>query len=106
MIEVHLVYHIKPDIDQAAYFEWMKKAIIPALTSKGIIEVRAQRNIKETHKVLVVGLWETLEDWTVFAQSEGWQSLISTLQNTFATNLRIEVWGQSPVIPQPLRPYK
>ena len=67
MIEVHLVYHIKPDIDEAAYFEWMKKAIIPALTSKGIIEVRAQRNIKETQKVLVVGLWEKLEDWTVFS---------------------------------------
>lgn len=106
MIEVHLLYNIKPDVDEAAYFEWMKKAIIPTLTAKGIIEVRAQRNIKEAQRVLVVGIWENLEDWTVFSQSEGWQSLINTLQNTFATNVGIEVWGSSPVIPKPLKPHK
>ena len=106
MIEVHLVYNIKSDIDEAAYFDWMKKAIIPTITAKGIIEVRAQRNIKETQKVLVVGLWESLEDWVEFSQKEGWQSLISTLQNKFATNIRIEVWGPSPVIPKSLKPHK
>jgi hypothetical protein len=106
MIEVHLSYNVKPGLDDQGYFEWMKKAIVPALTSKGMVEVRAYRNIKESQGVLVVGLWEKLEDWTEFSRSEGWQSLINTLQNTFATNVRIEVWGPSPVIPAPLRPHK
>jgi hypothetical protein len=106
MIEVHLSYNVKLGFDDQGYFEWMKKAIVPALTSKGIVEVRAYRNIKENQGVLVVGLWEKLEDWAVFSQSGGWQSLISTLQSTFANNIRIEVWGPSPVIPVPLRPRK
>jgi hypothetical protein len=106
MIEVHLSYNLKPGIDEQGYFEWMKQAIVPALKSRGIAEVRAYRNVKESQGVLVVGLWEKLEDWTEFSQSEGWNSLINPLQSTFATNIRIEVWGSSPVIPAPLRPPK
>jgi len=104
VIEVHLAYDLVPGIDEKSYFDWMKEAIVPVLKSNGIVEVRAQRNIKESPGVLVIGLWESLEDWTKFSQSEGWYSLTNTLQNTFAANLRIEVWGPSPFLPQPLRP--
>jgi hypothetical protein len=106
MIEVHLAYDVLPGIDEDAYFEWMKKAIIPALKSRGIVEVRAQRNVKESQSVMVVGLWEKLEDWLEFSQSEGWHSLTDVLQSTFAKNLRIEVWRPSQLIPLPLRPRK
>lgn len=104
MIEVHLTYDVKPGVDEQGYFEWMKKAIIPALKSRGMAEVRAYRNIKEGQAVLVIGLWEKLEYWTEFSQSEGWKSFINPLQSTFATNIRIEVWGPSPIIPAPLHP--
>jgi hypothetical protein len=46
VIEVHMAYDLKPDINESTYFEWIKKAIVPALKSDGIIEVRAYRNIK------------------------------------------------------------
>ena len=104
MIEVHLAYDLVPGIDEKSYFDWIKEAIVPVLKSNGIFEVRAHRNMKESPGVLVVGLWESLEHWTKFSQSEGWHSLTNTLQNTFAANLRIEVWGSSPFLPQPLRP--
>jgi hypothetical protein len=106
MIEVHLSYEVLPGVDEQGYFEWLKKAIIPALKSQGMIEIRAQRSMRESRRVLVVGLWEKPADWTHFSQSEGWNLLISTLQSTFAQNVRIEVWGPSPLIPTPLRPPK
>jgi hypothetical protein len=106
MIEVHLAYDVMPGIDEQGYFEWIKKAIVPALKSRGIVEVRAHRNIKENPGVLVVGLWEKMEDWEEFSQTEGWLSLIHTLQSSFAANLRVEVWGPSPLIPAPIRPPK
>jgi hypothetical protein len=104
MIEVHLAYDLMPGVDEKAYFDWIKKAIVPALKSDGIIEIRACRNIKESPAVLVTGVWNNPENWTKFSQSEPWESLINTLQNTFAINLRIEVWGPSPFMPVPLRP--
>lgn len=52
--------HAKPDINESTYFEWIKKAIVPALKSDGIIEVRTYRNIKVSRGVLVVGVWKTL----------------------------------------------
>ena len=106
MIEVHLMYDVMPGINEQEYFEWMKKSIVPALKSRGMVEVRAHRGIKENQTVLVVGSWEKLEDWTEFSQSEGWNSFMNPLQNTFARNLRIEVWGPSPVIPTPLRAHR
>ena len=106
MIEVHLSYNVKPDIDAQGYYEWMKTAIVPTLKSHGVVEVRAYRSVKESQGVLVVGLWEKLEDWTDYSQSEGWNSFFSPLQSTFATNIRMEVWGPSPLIPAPLRPLK
>lgn len=104
MIEVHLTYEVKPDIDEQVYFEWIKRAIIPALKSQGMVEVRAYNNIKERQGVLVVGLWEKLEHWTAFSQSNGWNSFIKPLENSFATNIHIEVWVPSPLMPVPLRP--
>ena len=106
MIEVHMAYELKIDINESTYFEWIKKAIVPALKSDGIIEVRAYRNIKVSRGVLVVGVWKNLEDWITFSLSEGWQSLVNVLQNSFAVNLRIDVWGFSPFLPEPLRPVK
>lgn len=104
MIEVHLAYDLKPDIEEEAYFNWIKQAIVPALKSEGIVEIRARRNVKESPAVLVTGVWKSMEEWTKFSQSESWNSLVDTLQTTFATNVRIEVWGPSPFLPDPLRP--
>lgn len=108
MFEVHLSYNVKPDIYDQDYYKWMKTAIIPTLKSRGVVEVRAYRNVKDKEKqgVLVVGVWEKLEDWTEFSQSEGWKSFITPLENTLATNIQIEVWGPSPLTPTPLKPPK
>ncbi|HQL01037.1 MAG TPA: antibiotic biosynthesis monooxygenase [Smithellaceae bacterium] len=106
MIEVHLSYELQENIDEQAYFQWLKAAIVPVLKSKGIIEVRALRDAQNPQKVLVIGSWKTFEDWRSFKQSDGWTSLIGPLQSLYALNSRLEVWGPSKLIPVPLRPPK
>jgi len=106
MIEVHLAYDVKPDIDEQAYFEWMKKEIVGLFKRQRAVEVRAYHNTKESPGVLVVALLEKQEEWMKFSQSEEWHSLLNTLRSIFATNLRIEDWEPSPFIPTPLRSHK
>lgn len=106
MIEVHLTYEVLPDIDEQLYFEWMKKAVVPALKSHGFVDVRGYRNATESQKALVVGTWQTLEDWTTFSQSEGWHLFIDPLKSKFSANQHIEIWGPSPLIPGAIRAHK
>ena len=106
MIEVHLAYELKKDINEQQYFQWMKAAIVPALKSKGIVEVRALRDTDNVRKVLVIGLWKSYAEWQSFNQSDGWASFMGPLESIYAVNTRLEVWGPSELIPAPLRPPK
>jgi len=107
MIEVHMTYDVKKGIDEKEFFEWMKKAILPALLSPGIIELRACVNVKrESPEVLVASLWNKLEDWTAFEKSEAWKAIVQSLQNKYAGNVHLVVWKPSPVMPTPLKPHR
>ena len=106
MIEVHLAYELKKDINEQEYFQWMKAAIVPALKSRGIVEVRAMRDTQNPQRVMVIGIWGSLSDWQAFYQTDGWNLFMGPLETTYATTIRLEVWGPSALIPAPLRPPK
>ena len=103
MIESNMVYDLLPGIDQKAYQEMAKKAVELVLQSPGLVEFRANRNVLGSPQVRATSVWQTLADWAKFYESSGWQEL-ETEMRTFVTNLRFELWGPSPVIPEPLRP--
>ena len=105
MIEVNKTYNLLPDIDQRAYGEYTKKAIGTLLKAPGLVELRAQRNILGSPMVRLTIVWQTLADWAKFAENAERWTLESQLQK-FATNIKIEIWGASPALPQPLRPTK
>ncbi len=106
MIEVHLAYDLKPDIDEQAYIEWLRQQIVSVIKTQRIIEIRAHRNIKGSPEVLVIALLGSIEDWNELSQSDVWQLLTNSLQETFSKNLRIEVWDSSPFQSEPLRVHK
>ena len=103
MIEVNMFYDFLPGIDQQAYQEWAKKAIGLVLKSPGLVEFRANRNVLGSPQMRTASVWQTLVDWANFSESSGYKE-IETEMRTFVTNLRIELWGPSPVVPEPLRP--
>ena len=105
MIEVHYSYDTLPGIDQQAYGELVKKVVDLILKAPGLVEFRAQRNVLGSPLVRATSVWQTLADWAKFAESAERQKLDSELLQ-FATNINIELWGPSPVVPEPLRPSK
>jgi hypothetical protein len=105
MIEVNKTYDFLPGIDRQAHGELAQKAIGVMLQPPGIVELRANRNLLGSPQVRLTTVWETLADWANFAESAERQALESELL-AFTTNINIELWGPSPVLPEPLRPGK
>jgi len=103
MIEVNVIYDFLPGINQEAYAEFAKKSIGTMLQAPGFVEFRANRNILGSPKVRITTVWQSLSDWAKFSESTAWQTLELEL-HSFTTNNSTEIWGQSPLVPEPLRP--
>lgn len=103
MIEVDQTYDLLPGIDQQSYREYAKKEM--SRKTPGAVEIRAYRNILGSPQVRLTVVWQTLADWARWAESAERQAMQSELLK-FATNVRFEIWGPSPVIPAPIRPGK
>jgi heme-degrading monooxygenase HmoA len=103
MIEVHKTFTLYPNVDPTALKAYTKRAIGVLLQAPGVVEVRAYRNLLGAPQVRLVVAWETLADWAAFAESDIRRAYDSELA-TFATDIRIELWGPSPNVPEPLRP--
>ena len=105
MIEVNKSHDLLPGIDRQAYIAWSKRASATMLQAPGLVEMRVHRNLLGSPQVRLTLVWQTLADWAKFAESAERQKLDSELLE-FATNINIELWGPSPVVPEPLRPGK
>ena len=101
-MESNNTWDLLPNVNNEAYTAWAKKAVGIVLQQPGLIEFRANRNLMGTPQVRVVSVWSALSDWAKFAE-ETWPPLEAELRG-FATNIQAELWGPSPVVPQPLHP--
>lgn len=104
MIEVCVVYDLLPGVSQDTYGAWGKKAIATTLKQPGLFEFRANRNMLGSPQVRTTSVWRSGADWIAFADG-GWRALEQELRG-LATDIRMEVWGPSPLVPEPLRPGK
>lgn len=103
MIEVSVTYDFRQDIDQIAYEAFVQKAVGAELHAPGFIEHRAHRNISGSPQVRVTHVWKSLADWANFVDSIESQSIDAEFR-TFVTNINLQIWGASPLIPEPLQP--
>ena len=104
MIEVNLTYDLLPSADEQAYAEFAKKAIETTLKAAGLVEFRANRNMCfSAPQVRITTVWQTLNDWAYFTESPAWQALELELR-ALTTHNRIEVWGPSLLVPEPIHP--
>lgn len=105
MIEVNLTYDLLTGIDQKAYSVWAQTAVGAVLEAPGLIEFRANRNILGSPQVRSTSLWRSLTDWANYTETDEWRQLEAEFRE-FITNLRVEIWRPSPVMPEPMRPTK
>jgi|SRR3990172_1147108 len=103
MIEVAFTYDFHPNIDEEAYAKLAKRATMMMLSSKGFIEFRAHRNITGSPHVRRTSVWESLADWAALAQNPEFQKLTAEFR-TYVNNLDVQLWGPSPLVPEPIRP--
>jgi heme-degrading monooxygenase HmoA len=105
MIEIIITYDFLPGENQNAYAEYAMKTIGALLKAPGFIEFRGNRNILGLPQIRSTSVWQTLSDWAKFTESPTWQALDAESRN-YITNIRVEIWGPSPVTPDPIRPDK
>lgn len=104
MTEVDLMYDFRPGIDLKAYNEWAKKAIETTLKAPGVIEFRAFRNALGSPYIRATTVWKNPSDWSRFTESNEWIKIEEELRAKFAENIKVNIWGPSPVVPKPLKP--
>ncbi len=102
MIEVCFAYDFHPGIDEEAYAELAKRATGMMLVAPGFVEFRAHRNLVGSPHVRRTSVWMSLAHWAEFAQQQEFQKLTAEFR-TFVTNLDVQLWGQSPLVPNPIR---
>jgi heme-degrading monooxygenase HmoA len=104
-VEVHWCWDFLPGMDKKAYAEFSKNAIGTFMKAPGLIEFRANRNLLGSPQGRATTVWRSLADWAKFGETKEWAA-IETQLRTFVTNIRVEMWGASPLVPKPVRPSK
>ena len=105
MIEVSFTYNFHPGIDENAYAHLAKRATAMLTSAHGFIEFRAHRNLLGSPHVRRTSVWESLAHWAALAQQPEFQKLNAEFR-TYVTNLDVQIWGPSPLVPNPIGPPK
>ena len=86
-----------------AYLEFTKSAIPRLLAIPGVLEFRAYRPVTGDFQIVVTYEFADLAAWAAFRMHADAERTLDELR-AFVTDLNVETWGPSPVVPAPIRP--
>ena len=95
-------YDINPD-KRDAYGAWAQSAIPSVIGAGNVVEFSAYRPISGSRSVATTVSFADLADWQAWYESDAVQTIIVEMASV-TLNLETELWGPSPVLPQPIRP--
>lgn len=104
MVLYVMQWDIHPDKVEA-YLKWTESAIKRTLAVPGVVEFRAYRPATGTSQVVITYEFADMAAWAAWDTDEDIQKVMAEL-HTLALNVNTEVWGPSPVVPEPIRPGK
>jgi len=95
-------WDIRPGMEKD-YASWAQTAVKRLLSVPGVIEFRAYRPITGCRQVAVTYEFGDMQAF------EAWYSHEDTIQafgdgTGYIVNRKTEIWGPSPVVPEPIRP--
>ena len=102
MVLYVMKWNILPDKVEE-YMKWTEGAIGRTLAVPGLVEFRAYRPATGGSRVVVTYEFADLAAWAAFYGHPDVQAVTTELR-TLATDVTTEVWGPSPVVPEPIRP--
>lgn len=86
-----------------AYAEWAKTAIPKLLAVPGLVEFRGYRAVTGPSQIVTTFEFADLAAWAAWAAHDVVQALTHE-RRTFTLNEVSELWGPSPIVPEPIRP--
>ena len=101
-----VIYVMKWDIrpeKAEAYQEWAKPAISRLLAAPGVAEFRAYRAATGCHEAVVTFEFADMQAWASWHHNEDVQK-VNNERCALTTNYNSELWGPSPIVPEPVRP--
>jgi quinol monooxygenase YgiN len=99
-----LKYDINPD-KLEAFLKWVPTGAQRVCAAPGISEYRAYRSFAAPHQVMSVCEFADLESYTVWRNNSDVNKVDNEIR-AFTTNITSELWGPSPLIPEPMYPPK
>jgi len=103
-----VLYVVKWDIlpdKLEAYKEWVEAATRRTLAVPGLVELRAYRPATGSSQAVATYEFADLAAWAAWYAHEDVQKVTAEAR-TFTSNLTAELWGPSPLVPEPIRPRK
>ncbi len=85
------------------FIEWAKGAIPQLLSVPGLVELRSYRPAVGDSQIATTYEFADMTAWAKFQENETVQRLTMEIR-TYTVNFRTELWGPSPVVPDPIRP--
>ena len=104
MVLCVMKWDILPDKVEA-YTKWTESAMRRTLAAPGVVEFRGYRPATGASQVVVTYEFADMAAWAAWYMHEDLQKVMAELR-TLTANLSTELWGPSPVVPQPIRPGK
>ena len=95
-------WDIHPDKTEA-YVKWAQTAIKRTISVPGVVEFRAYRPAAGDSQVVITYEFADMSDWAKWNSSADLQKVMDEL-HTLALNVKIEIWGPSPIVPKPVKP--
>jgi quinol monooxygenase YgiN len=102
MVLYVMQWNIHPDKTDA-YMEWSKGAIARTVSAPGVVEFRAYRPATGTSQAVITYEFANMAAWETWHAHQDVQDVTTELR-TLANNVSSELWGPSPVVPDPIRP--
>lgn len=102
MVLYCLKWNIHPDKAEE-YTAWARGAIQRTLAAGGVTEFRGYRPASGGSEVVVTYEFADMATWAAWYDHDDVQQVVNELR-TLANNVTMELWGPSPIVPQPIRP--
>jgi quinol monooxygenase YgiN len=95
-------WNIQPDKTEA-YLKFAQRAVPGTVSVPGVVEFRAYRPVTGASAVALTYEFADLSAWAAWYDDARIKQIVEELQ-TVATDISTELWGPSPIVPQPIRP--
>jgi heme-degrading monooxygenase HmoA len=95
-------WDIRPEKAES-YPEWAKSAVSRLVAVPGVVEYRAYRPATGCHQVVITIEFADMQAWAAWRYNEDIQKVVDEAY-TYTINMSVELWGPSPIVPEPIRP--